>query len=165
MGWWQEAVLAVGGGLVVVWSALMGALALMCRGRDRVTLREVVRLLPDVIRLLRRLAADQSLPRGVRIRLGLLIGYLVLPIDLVPDVLPVIGYADDAVVVALALRSVVRVAGAEAIETHWPGTPTGLAVLHRLVGLPAPVAGCPERVRGDVAPRGSARPSEHGGPT
>jgi uncharacterized membrane protein YkvA (DUF1232 family) len=75
------------------------------------------------------------------VRLGLLVGYLLLPVDLVPDVLPVIGYADDAVVVALALRSVVRVAGAGAIAAHWPGTPAGLAVVHRLAGLPAPDRG------------------------
>ena len=64
-----------------------------------------MRLLPDVIRLLRRLAADRSAPRGVRIRLGLLLGYLLMPIDLVPDFLPVIGYADDAIIVAIGLRS------------------------------------------------------------
>jgi uncharacterized membrane protein YkvA (DUF1232 family) len=50
----------------------------------------------------------------------------------------VIGYADDAIVVALALRWVVRAAGVEAIAAHWPGTRTGLAVVHRLVGLRAP---------------------------
>ncbi len=138
MSWWQQVLLAVGVGLLVVWVALLGALALASRGHDRIALREALRLLPDVVRLLRGLAADRTLPRGVRVRLALLVGYLLLPVDLVPDVLPVIGYADDAVVVVLALRSVVRVAGAEAIATHWPGTPAGLAVLHRLAGLPAP---------------------------
>ena len=59
-----------------------------------------------LVRMLRRLAGDDQLPPGVRVRLWLLLGYLALPIDLVPDVIPVIGYADDAVVVALALRSV-----------------------------------------------------------
>jgi uncharacterized membrane protein YkvA (DUF1232 family) len=141
VSWWQQVLLAVGGGLLVVWVALLGALALASRGRDRIALREAVRLLPDVVRLLRGLAADRTLPRGVRVRLGLLVGYLLLPVDLVPDVLPVIGYADDAVVVALALRSVVRVAGAGAIAAHWPGTPAGLAVVHRLAGLPAPDRG------------------------
>ena len=57
-------------------------------------------------------------------RLWLLLGYLALPIDLVPDFIPVLGYADDAIVVALVLRSVVRRAGPDAIERHWPGTPT-----------------------------------------
>jgi uncharacterized membrane protein YkvA (DUF1232 family) len=89
-------------------------------------------LLPDVVRLVRRLAADRGLPRGVRVRLGLLLVYLLSPIDLVPDFLPVIGYADDVVVVAWALRAVVRRAGPEALERHWPGTPAGLAVVTRL---------------------------------
>ena len=61
---------------------------------------------------------------------------ILFPVDLVPDVVPVIGYADDAVAVALVLRSVVRVAGPEALERHWPGTPEGLAALLRLVGVP-----------------------------
>jgi uncharacterized membrane protein YkvA (DUF1232 family) len=84
----------------------------------------------------RRLAADPVLPRGVRVRLWLLLAYLLSPIDLVPDVLPVIGWADDAVVVALVLRSVVRRAGGDALDRHWPGTPDGLTAVRRLVGLP-----------------------------
>ena len=93
-----------------------------------------MRLLPDLVRLLRRLAADGSLPRGVRLRLWFLLGYLALPIDFVPDFIPVLGYADDAIVVALVLRLVVRRAGAEAIVRHWPGTPEGLAALQHLTG-------------------------------
>ena len=101
---------------------------------DDVTLRDAVRLVPDVLRLLKRLSADKTLPRGVRIRLVLLLGYLALPIDLVPDFIPVLGYADDVVVVAIVLRSVVRVAGPQAIERHWPGTPEGLHVIRTLCG-------------------------------
>ncbi len=67
-----------------------------------------VRLVPDVVRLVRRLAADRSLPRGVRVRLWVLLGYLVSPVDLVPDFIPLVGYADDAIIVALVLRSVIR---------------------------------------------------------
>jgi uncharacterized membrane protein YkvA (DUF1232 family) len=70
----------------------------------------------------------------VRVRVALLVVYLAVPFDLVPDVVPVIGYADDAVVVALVLRSVVRRAGAEALHRHWPGTPEGLALVLRLAG-------------------------------
>jgi uncharacterized membrane protein YkvA (DUF1232 family) len=88
-----------------------------------------------VVRLVRRLAADGSLPRGVRIRLWLLLGYLLMPIDLVPDFIPVLGYADDVVVVAWALRSVVRRAGADALARHWPGQPAGLTVVTRLAGV------------------------------
>jgi uncharacterized membrane protein YkvA (DUF1232 family) len=122
------------GGVLLLWLLLVAALWLT--RPDDLRLRELLRLLPDVLRLLRRLAADGGLPRGVRVRLWLLLGYLALPIDLVPDFVPVLGYADDAVVVALVLRSVVRRAGPEALEGHWPGTPEGLAALRRLVRLP-----------------------------
>src|SRR6266550_870077 len=88
-----------------------------------------------VLRLLPRLAADASLPRGVRVRLVLLLAYLASPIDLVPDFIPVIGYADDAIIVAAVLRSVVRRAGADTIRRHWPGTEEGLATLSRIAGL------------------------------
>ncbi|WP_211274299.1 YkvA family protein [Streptomyces chattanoogensis] len=98
-------------------------------------LSEAVRLLPDLVRLLRRLAADKTLPRGVRVRLGLLTVDLALPIDLVPDFLPVIGYADDAIIVAFVLRSVVRLAGIEAVQAHWTGTDDGFAALACLTGL------------------------------
>jgi uncharacterized membrane protein YkvA (DUF1232 family) len=132
---WVWPVVGVVGGLLVVWLALVAVL--WVTKPDAVRLRELLRLLPDVLRLVRRLAADGTLPRGVRVRLWLLLAYLALPIDLVPDFIPVLGYADDAVVVALVLRSVVRRSGADAVTRHWPGTPEGLAALNRLVGLPA----------------------------
>jgi uncharacterized membrane protein YkvA (DUF1232 family) len=139
MDWWHPLVgLAVG--LLACWVALLVTLVLLSRGRDTTTLREAMRLLPDLIRLMRRLAADRELPRGLRVRLGLLLIYLLIPLDLVPDIIPLVGHADDAIIVALAVRSVVRTAGPEALATHWPGTPTGLAVVHRLAGLPAPGA-------------------------
>jgi len=84
-------------------------------------LREALRILPDVLRLLRRLAADGTLPRGVRVRLGLLLAYLAMPIDLIPDFIPILGYADDAIIVTVVLRSVVRRAGLDAVRSHWPG--------------------------------------------
>jgi uncharacterized membrane protein YkvA (DUF1232 family) len=130
-GW--SLLLAVAGGLLVLWLGLV--VALWVARPDAVRLTELLRLLPDLLRLLARLARDDSLPRGVRVRLWLLLGYLALPVDLVPDFIPVIGYADDAVVVALALRSVVRRAGPEALERNWPGTPDGLAAVLRLARI------------------------------
>ncbi len=129
-------VAAVVGGLGLLWAALLGGLWLA--RPDELHARETLRLLPDVVRLLSRLARDGEQPRGVRLRLWLLLGYLALPVDLVPDFVPVIGYADDVVVVALALRSVVRHAGAESLDRHWPGTPQGLVAVRRLAGLPTP---------------------------
>jgi uncharacterized membrane protein YkvA (DUF1232 family) len=139
VNWWQV-LLSVAGGLVALWLVM---LAVLWRVRpDGMTTSAALRLLPDLVRLVRRLAADGTLPRGVRVRLWLLLAYLLMPIDLVPDFVPVLGYADDAVVVALALRSVVRRAGAEALTRQWPGDPAGLEVVSRLAGVrPAPSAG------------------------
>lgn len=135
--WWQLP-LGVAAGLALVYAVMLLTLwRLSRREPDTEVLRTVLRLLPDLVGLLRRLAADPGLPRGVRVRLALLVGYLVFPLDVVPDFIPVIGYADDALVVALALRSVVRRAGPEALERHWTGTPDGLRVIARLAGVRA----------------------------
>ncbi|MBG0822849.1 DUF1232 domain-containing protein [Planomonospora sp. ID91781] len=132
MNIWLTTALSAVGGLVVLWLAALAVLAIV---RPRAgLLTEAIRLLPDLLRLISRLARDRALPRGVRIRLWLLLGYLALPIDLVPDFIPVLGYADDAIVVAVVLRSVVRVAGPQALERHWPGTGDGLAAVRRLAG-------------------------------
>jgi uncharacterized membrane protein YkvA (DUF1232 family) len=120
---------------LILWLALIVALWI---GRpDDLRIKDALRLLPDLVRMLRRLASDRELPRGVRVRLWLLLAYLALPIDLIPDFIPVIGYADDAVIVALALRSVTRRAGPDALNKHWPGTPDGLSAVRRLAGLPS----------------------------
>lgn len=134
--WWRTLV-GVLAGLLLVYLALLALLwGYSRRHPETVRMREALRLLPDVLRLVRRLAADSALPRGVRVRLVLLLVYLASPVDLVPDVVPVLGYADDAVVVALVLRSVVRRAGPDALARHWPGTAEGLQLVLRLAGLP-----------------------------
>ncbi len=124
--------------LLITWAVLVVAL-LVVRPRGGL-LKEAMRLLPDLLRLLRRLATDRSLPRGVRVRLWLLFGYLAMPIDLIPDFIPVLGYADDAIITAAVLRWVVRRVGMDVVAGHWPGSPDGLAALARLTGLPVPDA-------------------------
>ena len=120
-------------GLILCWVVLVVALWRL-RPRTGIT-AEALRLVPDVVRLTQRLARDRSLPRGLRVRLWLLLAYVASPIDLVPDFIPVIGYADDAVIVALALRAVVRRAGRDVVARHWPGTADGLRVVEKLAGL------------------------------
>lgn len=126
-------VLAVVGGVILVWLALV-AMLIMLRPTD-LNPTEALRLLPDTLVLIRRLAVDHNLPRGVRIRLHLLLAYLIVPIDLIPDFLPVIGYADDAIIVAVALRSVMRRSGPQALESHWPGSAAGLETIRYLAGI------------------------------
>lgn len=132
------AILATAGGLLLVYAILLLFLWGYARKNpDTVGMKDALRLLPDLLRLLRRLLADRTLAVGLRIRLGLLLAYLLSPIDLVPDFVPVIGYADDVLIVALVLRSVIARAGVEALQQHWPGTPEGLRLILRLAGLPA----------------------------
>jgi uncharacterized membrane protein YkvA (DUF1232 family) len=132
----------VAGGLVLLWLVLVGTLAVVYRrGPGRSLLGEALRLLPDLVRLLSRLARDPAVSRGVRIRLVVLVAYLASPVDLVPDVVPVLGYVDDALVAALGLRMVVRHAGPDLVERHWPGTPEGLRAVRRLAGTRPPGAG------------------------
>lgn len=135
--WWQTAI-GILAGLLLIYVTLVLLLWRYARHHpNTITGRDALRLLPDLLRLLRRLAADPSVPAGVRIRLVLLLAYLASPIDLIPDFLPVIGYADDAIIVALVLRSVTKTAGPHALQRHWPGTPDGLRVIQQLAGLPA----------------------------
>jgi len=133
---WWDLLAALVGAALLLWVILAVALCLTGRkSADPTTVTDALRIVPDVVRLLRRLAADPALSHGARLRLILLVGYLISPVDLIPDFIPVIGYADDAIVIAWALRSVTRAAGLGAIERHWPGTPEGLSVLRRLARL------------------------------
>lgn len=136
MSWWWDLLIGLAVGLLLAWVALIVALIIVRPRGGR--LREAMRLLPDVLRLLPRMAADRSLPRGVRIGLALLLAYLASPVDLVPDFIPVVGYADDAIIVAAVLRWVVRHAGVQAVRRHWPGTDDGFAALCLITGLPTP---------------------------
>lgn len=141
--WWLDVLFGLAAGLVLVWIALVVVL-IIARPRGGL-LREALRLLPDLLRLLPRLAGDRGLPRSVRVALALLLGYLAFPFDLVPDFIPVLGYADDAIIVAAVLRWVVRRAGVEAVQRQWPGTDDGFAVLCRLAGLTQPARPGPGR--------------------
>jgi uncharacterized membrane protein YkvA (DUF1232 family) len=129
--------------MTFIWAVLIGLAltylgllaALLTAGPKGNLLGEALRLLPDLLRLQRRLAADSSVPRAARVRLWLLLAYLAIPFDVVPDFVPVLGYADDAIIATLVLRSVVRRAGVPAVRRHWPGTDDGLLALARLTGL------------------------------
>ena len=126
-------VLAVVISLLILWAVFIAALAIW---RPKVGVAEAARILPDLLRMLGAIAQDSSMPFTVRLRIWLLLFYLAIPFDLVPDVIPVIGYADDAILTVWAIRSVVRRSGQNSLERHWPGSGDGLAVVRRLAGLP-----------------------------
>ena len=118
-------------GLVVAWLALLVFLWLI-RPRD-VGARELVRLVPDILRLVRDLVTDRSTPRGVRVSLVMLLVWLISPIDLVPDFIPVLGSLDDVIVAVVILRYVRRRLGEVEMRRHWRGTDEGWALVERLV--------------------------------
>jgi uncharacterized membrane protein YkvA (DUF1232 family) len=130
---WQ--VLAVGAATALF--AYVVFLAWLVVAGRREEARAVARLVPDFVILFRRLLSDHRVPRRTKLLLAALIAYLVLPFDLVPDFIPVAGYLDDAVVIAFALRHVLRRCGPGLIEELWPGTPASRAVVLRLAGMRA----------------------------
>lgn len=126
--------------LVVSAAYLVTVLTFLLAGRRR-DARAFAAFVPDCVVLVRRLSRDQRLPRWNRSLLGLLVLYLVSPIDLVPDFLPVIGQLDDAIFVVLALRLLLRSAGRESVREHWPGPESSLKVVLRVAFGGEPTSG------------------------
>lgn len=125
MSWWQPLLIA-GVGLYAAF-----VIALVAAGRRR-DARALAGFIPDCIVLFRRLMRDDRVPRRSKLLLVALIGYLAMPIDVVPDFIPVAGQVDDAIIVALALRSVLRAGGTQLLREHWPGPPSSLNAIRRL---------------------------------
>jgi uncharacterized membrane protein YkvA (DUF1232 family) len=110
----------------VVWLVLAGR---------RGDARALAAFVADCLILFRRLLGDDRLARRSRLLLGALVGYLALPFDLVPDFIPVAGQLDDAIIVAVVLRSVLRSAGPNLLREHWPGPAASLNTLMRLAAV------------------------------
>lgn len=130
-----NALIAILVSLVAVWIAL--ALVLLVRRPDRETISAAAKLPGDLVRLAHNLLRSDGLPRGARVRLWILLGYLISPIDLVPDFIPLIGYADDLIVTAILLRGTARSIGQDSLSAAWPGSDSNLEVVLRLCGLSA----------------------------
>jgi uncharacterized membrane protein YkvA (DUF1232 family) len=116
---------------LIVYGIFVGGLALAGRSADA---RALAGFIPDCIVLFRRLLGDSRMPRRYRALIVALLGYLALPFDVVPDFIPVAGQLDDAVVVALTLRAILRGGGLEMIEEHWPGPRSSLSLILKLAG-------------------------------
>ena len=127
-----EVVLAIVVGLLLVWALLLVVFWLL-RPRD-VSVRELLGVIPDVLRLLRSLIGDPSVPPDVRIVLVGLIVWIVSPIDLIPEFIPGLGPLDDVIVAIVAMRYVRRRVGLEALRDRWVGSEDGFALLARVIG-------------------------------
>ena len=130
---WLVGILAV---VIAVYAALVVALVAGARQWD---LRMIARLVPYCAVLFKRLLADPRMSRQWKVASVLALVYLAMPFDLVPDFIPVAGQLDDAILVALVLRGLLRSAGSRLLREHWPGPTALLVPLERLAGA-APVA-------------------------
>ena len=128
----MEMIVAIAVGLVALWALLLVLFwALRPKG---VPVRELLGLIPDVLRLLRSVIGDRSAPPDVRLVLVGLLAWIVSPIDLIPEFIPVLGPIDDVVVAVVAMRYVRRRVGVEDLRRRWTGTDDGFALLLRVIG-------------------------------
>jgi len=125
-------ILAIAVGLIALWALL---LVLFWAFRPKgVPVRELLGLIPDVLRLLRSVVGDRSAPLDVRLVLVGLMAWILSPIDLIPEFIPVLGPIDDVVVAVVAMRYVRRRVGVEDLRRRWTGSDDGFALLLRVIG-------------------------------
>lgn len=125
MSWWGSLLVSLGAALAA-WAGLVVWLVVAGRRSDA---RALATFVPDSVVLVTRLARDPRVPRRRKALLLGLVAYLASPIDLVPDVIPVAGQLDDAIVVALVLRHLVRAGGEPLIRELWPGPQRSLELI------------------------------------
>lgn len=124
--------LGVVAGLIALWLALL-ALLWVLRPRG-VAARELIRVVPDVVRLLRTTITDPTVPLDARLVLLALVAWILSPVDLIPEFVPVLGPLDDVVVAVAAMRYVRWRLGIDGIRRRWSGSEDGLVLLTRIIG-------------------------------
>jgi uncharacterized membrane protein YkvA (DUF1232 family) len=92
---------------------------------------QLLKALPELVRLIARLAGDPLLPRAAKIALAAAMVYLASPIDLIPDFIPVVGYLDDVLVAALLVDGILNWVDRGLVLKYWPGSPDSLERLSR----------------------------------
>lgn len=122
--------------LIVAGMYLAGVVVLFAAGR-RTDARAVAGFVPDCAVLIKRLAADPATTRPQRLTLLALAVYLAIPIDIVPDFIPVAGQLDDAILVTLVLGWLLRTHGEVAIRAAWPGPGSSLRIVLHAAGVSA----------------------------
>jgi uncharacterized membrane protein YkvA (DUF1232 family) len=117
---------------VAIWVVAIAALWFFGR---KLAAAQLARAIPDLVALTRGLLGDPRVPVSSKVLLGGALVWLLSPIDLVPEFIPVLGPLDDVIVVGLVLRHLVRRAGPEVVQDHWRGDPRVLRTALRLAGL------------------------------
>jgi uncharacterized membrane protein YkvA (DUF1232 family) len=121
--------LLIVGAALAVYALFVVALLIAGRQTDA---RALGGFIPDCIVLMKRLLGDDRVPRRRKAVLLGLVAYLLTPIDLVPDFVPVAGQLDDAIIAAFALRYVLRSQGPGLLREHWPGPESSRDLVIRL---------------------------------
>lgn len=98
-------------------------------------MKALLRALPDIARLLTRLIGDPVLPRPVKIALAAAAVYLVSPLDLIPDFIPLIGYLDDLLVASIVIDGVLTFVDRRLLLRYWPASPAALDQIARVARL------------------------------
>lgn len=117
--------------MLAVYLLFVALLSLAGRKSDA---RALAGFIPHCIVLFSRLLRDPRVPLRAKVVLAILVAYLSMPFDLVPDFVPVAGQLDDAILVAFVLRAVLRASGPGLAQEHWPGPTSSLALVLRLAG-------------------------------
>ena len=128
----MEVIFAIAVGLIALWAILL-VMFWALRPRN-VAVRELLGLIPDVLRLLRSTIGDRSAPIDARLVLVGLLAWILSPIDLIPEFIPVLGPLDDVVVAVVAMRYVRRRVGIDELRRRWTGTEDGFALLTVVIG-------------------------------
>jgi uncharacterized membrane protein YkvA (DUF1232 family) len=128
-----QVIVGIALGVVVLWVVLL-AIFWVLRPRSA-SLRDLISVVPDLVRMLRDIVRDPTAPIDVRVALVGLLVWILSPVDLIPEFIPVLGPLDDVVVAIVALRYVRRRLGVEAMRARWTGSDDGFALLGRVVGF------------------------------
>jgi len=119
-------------GLLVLWALLLALLWLL-RPKG-VPARELLRIVPHLLRLTRSVVTDGAVPLDVRLVVVGALAWVVNPIDPVPEFIPVIGLLDEVIVIVLALRYVRHRLGTADLRRRWTGSEEGFAILATVMG-------------------------------
>ena len=92
-------------------------------------------LVPNILKLVGRLLVDPRVPRRAKITLGMASAYVMSPVDLIPEMIPVVGWADDILILMFAIDSLIDRAGSEIVDEHWDGPGDLLSLVREVVGL------------------------------
>jgi uncharacterized membrane protein YkvA (DUF1232 family) len=114
--------------------------------QSRKLIKDSALMLPNLVKLVARLLADPRVPRRSKIALGAAAAYVLSPIDLIPEVIPVIGWADDLILLLMALDALIDRTSPEIVLEHWDGSADLLGLIEDVLSLARNIV--PRKLRG-----------------